>query len=220
MHPGTPQAPGRTLPTVLIVLGAIGIVGIVVFLLIARQAARPGPIPYAVTQIRVIPFGLVPPGDLEQILLVLRQDFPHIAITLDRPLPLPLAAFDRTRRQFNVDVLLMVLQRLPASASVRLVGVTNQDLFARGSSYVFATTDARRDSVVSVARLHSDDGTLSADRYRKILRRQLGFTFGFQSSHDRACVMFYAATLAELDAKGSAWCGGEADAIRSIQGQR
>ncbi len=202
----------------LVVLGALAVVGVVAALLIGRQAVRPGPIHYVVKEIRVVPFSLVPPSDLQQIVTVLRQDFPHITIALDRPLPLPVAAFDRTRRQFNVDVLLLALQRQPGGENIRLIGITSQDIYAPGSSYVFATTDGRRNSVMSVARLNSPNAALTADRDRKILRRQLGFTFGFQSSHERGCVMFYTATLADLDAKGSAWCGGEVAAIQRIQG--
>jgi len=192
-------------------------VAVLAGLLIARPAGL-GTNGYVVRDIRVIPFGLVPAGELEQIRLVLRQDFPRVTLRVGPPLPLPLAAFTRDRRQFNVDVLLLDLQRQPGGPLVRLVGVTTEDIYAPGSDYVFATTDAKRDSVISLARLRSPDPAVSLVRYRKILRRQLGFTFGFQSSRDQACVMFYAATLVELDAKGSAWCGGEAGAIRRIQG--
>lgn len=202
----------------MVAFAALTGVGVLAALLIATQSARRAPIRYVVTGIYVMPFGLVPGGDLQQVVSVLQQDFPHIAVRFGASLPLPLAAFNRARRQFNVDVLLLDLQRQPGNPSVRLVGVTIEDIYAPGSDYVFATTDAQRDTVISVARLDSPDRALTVERYRKILRRQLGFTFGFQSSRDQGCAMFYTTTLAGLDAKGSAWCGGEADAIRKIQG--
>ncbi len=179
------------------------------------------PIDYPVTEIQIVPLGAIPASDVEAVRQVVAQEFPRITVTGGDPLELPRASFDAARRQYNAEALLGPLAQRAPDRGVRAVGVADVDLFSPGLNFVFSSAQPKgRAVVMSVHDLRDPRESLSRERYRKIVLRALGFTFGFETSLDRSCVMAFSNSLADLDAKGTAWCGNEPEAIRRIQGLR
>ena len=188
---------------------------------VASGQSRPGPIDYRVTDIRIVPLGGLSARDVEPVRRIVAREFPGILVIPGDPEGLPGNAFDAARFQFNADVVVMWLAARVPSRSVRFVGVTTGDLFSPGLNFVFSTALSKGTAaVMSLARLRDPDEQLSEERFRKIVLRALGFTFGFESSPDPSCVMSYSNSLADLDRKGTAWCGNEPETLRRIQGQQ
>ncbi len=178
------------------------------------------PIDYQITDIRIVPIGAVPSPDVEALRGLVGREFTMITVTVGDPIELPAAAFDATRQQYNADTVMRWLAPRAQNRAVRVVGVTNVDLFSPGLNFVFSTAIRRGTAVVmSLIRLRDPEGRLSQERYRKVVLRALGFTFGFESNPDPACVMHYSNSLSDLDRKGTAWCGDEPQVLRRIQGQ-
>jgi len=194
--------------------------------LLSKATSRP--IDYRVTEIRIVPLvtGLghggaqvVPQSDLEAIRRIVVQEFPSITVTMGDPLELPGASFDSGRGQYNVEALLGFLAQRAPNREIRVVGVADVDLFSPGLNFVFSSAQPKGTAVVmSLYRLRDPNESQSHERYRKIVMRALGLTFGFGSAVDRSCVMAFSISLAELDEKGTAWCGREPEVLRRIQG--
>lgn len=179
------------------------------------------PIDYQITDIRIVPMGTVPSPDVEALRGLVGREFPMITVTVGDPIELPAAAFDATRQQYNADAVLPSLHPLAPSRAGRVVGVADVDLFSPGLNFVFSEAEPKGTAVViSLVRLRDPEGRLSQERYRKVVLRALGFTFGFESNPDPACVMHYSNSLSDLDRKGTAWCGDEPQVLRRIQGQQ
>ena len=180
-----------------------------------------GAIDYQITDIRIVPIGPVPAPDVEAVRGLVGREFLAITVTVGDPIALPVAAFDATRQQYDAGTVLLSLDLLAPTRAVRVVGVADVDLFSPGLNFVFSYAEPKGSAVViSLIRLRDPEGRLSQERYRKVVLRALGFTFGFESNRDPACVMHYSNSLSDLDRKGTAWCGDEPQVLRGIQGQQ
>ena len=181
------------------------------------------PIQYNVTEMRIVPIGSVFLEDMEVLQSTLKKEFPKISISISNELiDLPPHAFDKEKQQYNAKLLLEAVSNLSDNQQVRLIGVTEEDLFTPGLNFVFSTAQPRGNSMVmSFKRLrpiyNPENPNQRVERYQKIVLRGLGLTFGFKPSSDRSCVMAYSNSLAELDAKGTKWCGEEIELIQKIQ---
>jgi len=176
------------------------------------------PIQYQVKEIRIVPIGVVPSSELEALQSVLREEFSAMDIVITERIEIPAEALDEKKQQMNAETLLDELRKVSSEPAIRLLGVTNVDMFTPRLNFVFSSTESKINSaVMSIARLASDENK-KRDRYRKIVLRTLGITFGFRSSFDRSCVMAFSNSLEELDAKGTKWCGDEPGLILEIQG--
>ncbi|HYM90045.1 MAG TPA: hypothetical protein VEW91_00250 [bacterium] len=179
------------------------------------------PIDYPVTVIRIVPLGAIPASDVEAVRQIVGQEFPRITVTVGDPLELPSASFDSARRQYNAEALLGLLAQRAPDRGVRVVGVADVDLFSPGLNFVFSSAQPKGSGVVmSLYDLRDPRESLSRERYRKIVLRALGITFGFETSLDRSYVMAFSNSLPDLDGKGTAWCGKEPEALKRIQGLR
>jgi len=182
------------------------------------------PIQYNITEIKIIPFGSVFREDMEVLQSILKKEFPKIPTSIsNKSIDLPLHAFDAKKQQYNAKLLLEAVSNLSENQQIRMIGVTEEDLFTPGLNFVFSTTQPRGNSMImSFKKLRPvydlENPNLRSERYQKIILRGLGITFGFKPSSDRSCVMAFSNSLAELDAKGSQWCGKEVELVQKIQG--
>jgi predicted Zn-dependent protease len=169
-----------------------------------------------------VPLGDVAYEDAELVRAILQEDFPRARVLAVSPLELPAEARHAARGQYDAAQLLFMLGGLTDDPSIRLVAITEPDLHVARLNFVFSAAQPHGNvMVMSFARLRppaAGGPDLRADRYRKLLRRGLGFTFGLATVPDRACVMSYANSLDELDAKGDAWCGDEAERVEAMFG--
>jgi archaemetzincin len=162
--------------------------------------------------IAVQPLGAVSGHELRRVTRILAGDFNARTLVLD-PLPLPASAFAHERAQFDADVVLEELfTRLPERC-LRIVGVTEQDLFVAGRTFVFGyahLTDGM--ALYSVTRLRAEfygrapDGALLDQRVRRALVHELGHTFGAPHCDDERCAMHTVTQVDTLDALAPAYC--------------
>lgn len=111
------------------------------------------------------------------------------------PLPMPPRAHLGPRNQYNSTMVLDELAaRAPADAVVYL-GVTEHDLFARGTAYVFGESSLEgRAGVCSLARLGGSDR-----RALKLVTHEAGHLLSIAHCVSRPCLMQGANTLEESD---------------------
>lgn len=197
----------------LVILGAV----------IRHQAySEFGPIDYAVTEMKIVPlnfsiYSAVQPEDIALLKDILRQDFPSAKVSIGYPMNVPKDAYNDKTQQLDINKLLKELLKKPEEKSVRVIGITAMDLTDYKLNFLFSGVWLGKNALVmSYRRLKTDNPNLNRDRYRKILLRALGFTFGFKSLSDRTCVMAFSNSLQELDEKGAKWCGEEAEEIKKI----
>ena len=122
-------------------------------------------------------------------------------------------AFDPRRRQYaSIPVLEMITRLLPEDA-VRLVGLTECDLFIPVLTFVFGHAQlGGRAAVVSLARLRQEfyglepDRQLFLDRACKEVLHETGHTFGLVHCADRTCAMSLSTRVQQIDQKRAAFC--------------
>lgn len=122
-------------------------------------------------------------------------------------------AFDLTRRQYGSIPVLEMISRLCPDDAVKLIGVTERDLFIPVLTFVFGHAQlSGRAAVVSLARLRQEfyglnpDRTVFLDRARKEALHETGHTFGLVHCADRACAMSLSTRVQQIDQKRAAFC--------------
>ena len=122
-------------------------------------------------------------------------------------------AYDPQRRQYASFPVLELLVRLFPSDAVKLVAVTEHDLFVPVLTFVFghAQLDGRA-AVVSLARLRQEFYGLPAnrevflERAAKEVLHEAGHTFGLVHCADRSCAMSLSTNVRHIDLKQAAYC--------------
>ena len=166
----------------------------------------------AAAPIALQPLGDVAPVELQRITRVVARAFGAKTLALP-PAPLDPAFLVRERKQYDADLLLDELfTRLP-ERSLRIVGVTESDLYVQGRTFVFGyahLTDGM--AVYSLNRLREefygrrgDDARVDA-RVRRALVHELGHTFGVPHCDDERCVMRVVSQIDSLDALPPRYC--------------
>jgi archaemetzincin len=127
-----------------------------------------------------------------------------------RALPLPAVdfAFDRERGQYrSIEVLEMLAKVCPQDA-VKLLAVTERDLFIPVLTFVFGQAQLNgRLAVISLARLRQEFYGLPAnqeillERAGKEALHEAGHTFGLVHCSDRECAMSLSTNVRQVDAK-------------------
>lgn len=124
----------------------------------------------------------------------------------------PSGAFDPRRGQHSSSRILEWLVGQMPPGAVRILGVTDADLFIPILTFVFGEAQLRgRAAVVSTARLGDSTG-LSPDPRRLLSRlskecvHELGHTFGLVHCRSPRCVMGRSASLVDVDEKSPHLC--------------
>ena len=128
-------------------------------------------------------------------------------------LPDPEFAFDRERGQYgSVPVLRMLAERRPADA-LKLLAVTERDLFIPVLTFVFGHAQLGGSvAVVSLARLRQEFYGLEPNREillhraRKEALHETGHMFGLVHCADRSCAMALSTNVRQIDLKKAACC--------------
>ncbi|MFH0900166.1 MAG: tetratricopeptide repeat protein [Pseudomonadota bacterium] len=126
---------------------------------------------------------------------------------------LPAFAYRPGRQQYDADELLdFLFDRLPMGV-LRLVGLTEADLFAEGRNFVFGYAHLRdRVAVCSLTRLHErywrrpNNDELMRSRLDKALAHELGHTFHVPHCDNDKCVMHQVEFLWQLDELCPLYC--------------
>lgn len=134
-------------------------------------------------------------------------------------------AFDPGRRQFrSTDVLEMLVRHCPADA-LKLLAITERDLFVPVLTFVFGQAQlAGRVAVVSLARLRQEfyglapNAEVFLERAAKEALHETGHTFGLVHCADRSCAMSLATNVRHIDEKQAAWCAACAAQLQRARG--
>ena len=160
----------------------------------------------------LIPFGPVPPEVLDTLEVGLWQEF-GFGVRRGDALPDPAYAFDPAANQYSSAMMLKdLLRRLPSDA-VRVLGVTERDLFIPMLSFVFGHAQVNGPAaVISLARLRQEfyrlppNPPLFLRRVMKEAVHELGHTFGLVHCADVRCAMSLSNAIQQGDTKTEELC--------------
>jgi archaemetzincin len=169
--------------------------------------------------IGIVALGPIDPTVLHQITAGLVRTFFH-PVTVLEELPEPKFAYDERRGQYSsVLVLRSLLERFSGS-TVRLLGVTEKDLFIPMLSFVLGQAQLNGPlAVISLARLQQQfygfppDADLLVARAVKEAVHEIGHTFGLTHCADVRCPMSLSNNVRHVDAKGPTLCAPCADML-------
>lgn len=158
------------------------------------------------------PFGMIDESALSALEESCWQVFGYEVKRLEQ-VPEPIFALNTTLNQCNSALVLKdILGRIPKDA-VRVLGVTNQDLFIPMLSFVFGHAQLNGPAaVISLARLHPmfyrlpNNNELFVRRVVKEAVHELGHTFGLIHCQDPLCAMFLSNAIQQVDLKKGELC--------------
>ena len=122
-------------------------------------------------------------------------------------------AFDAARGQYGSIPVLEMLNRLCPDDALKLLAVTERDLFIPVLTFVFGQAQlGGRTGVVSLARLRQEfyglarNDAVLLERAHKEVLHETGHLFGLVHCADRRCAMSLATGVRQIDGKDAAFC--------------
>lgn len=163
--------------------------------------------------IYLAPFGQIDDEVLSTLEVCLWQIFGYEVRRMPA-LPDPAFAFDAQTGQYSSALLLKDLLRQRPRDAVRVLGVTDRDLFIPMLSFVFGHAQLNGFvAVISLARLHQkfyrlpENKQLFHHRVMKEAVHELGHTFGLIHCSDPVCAMSLSNAIQQVDKKTEELCG-------------
>jgi archaemetzincin len=177
-----------------------------------RNQRRPVQGPPRVTSLQLAAIGSVEPNILHHAGRSLRAGL-GIAVHDAVSIPIPLDAFDPVRGQYGAVALLRAATGACPAPPVRLIALTEVDLYIPMLTFVFGQAQLGGCvGVVSLARLRPEFYALRADdailykRLTKELLHESGHLFGLVHCTDRRCPMSLSTSILEVDMKTDTYC--------------
>ena len=139
----------------------------------------------------------------------------HLGCTVRRlpPMGLPSGSFDEQRGQWSSVLLLRHLLAVAPPGCLRILGVTECDLFIPMLSFVYGQAQlSGRAAVVSTARLSQQFYGLPANdvllhaRARKEVVHETGHLYGLVHCADTQCAMSLSTNVRQIDLKHDSLC--------------
>ncbi len=162
--------------------------------------------------ITLISFGYFEKELLERIVNDVEREFSFPVKTLDGHLDLS-EFYDRARRQYDGNRLLIEIDYLLGSDKVKTLGLFNVDLYIPILTYIFGQAFLNgRTGIASIYRLSNErygikaDEKVFVDRIRKEVIHELGHTFGLIHCRNSTCVMRSSTYVEDIDQKGATLC--------------
>lgn len=122
-------------------------------------------------------------------------------------------ALDARRNQYGSIAVLELISRLCPDDAIKLVAVTERDLFIPVLTFVFGQAQlGGRAAVISLARLRQEfyglepNRPILLDRAYKEALHEAGHTFGLVHCADHGCAMSLSTRVQQIDQKRAALC--------------
>ena len=161
--------------------------------------------------VAIVPFGDIDLSTL-RVLTGRLQRLMGVQVEMVDAARIPDNSFAPSRDQFLAEHFLSSLRKIVLQdCHMRVIGVTDKDLFAPGLNFVFGQA-LDRAAVISTRRLRpSEDteegNTLFQTRIVKEAVHELGHTLGLGHCPDPFCVMHFSNSIKDTDLKNEKFCG-------------
>jgi len=121
--------------------------------------------------------------------------------------------YDHTRRQYNGNNLLKLVDSMHFPDSLKTLGLFNVDLFIPILTFIFGQAFlGGRSGIASLYRFSNErygmsgDNQFLLDRFKKEVIHELGHTFGLIHCHNPTCVMRSSTYVEDIDQKNQQMC--------------
>lgn len=163
-------------------------------------------------KIYLLPLGFEDAALLDSISSAVEHAFGHPVDRLPAA-PIPEYAFNESRGQYHSTSILKSLSRVVSRDALRLLGITDVDIYVPQLNYVFgeAAVDGQV-GLISLYRLRPEfygkppDNRLFTERAVKEAVHEQGHTFGLRHCKDPHCVMFFSNSIEDTDRKSAEFC--------------
>ena len=162
--------------------------------------------------ITLISFGYFEKEFLENTAEAVRNEFHCSVIIREGHIDLS-DFFDQTRRQYNANNLLKLVDSLHFPDSLKTLGLFNVDLFIPILTFIFGQAFlGGRCGIASLYRVSNErygmpeDNQLLLNRFKKEVIHELGHTFGLIHCHNPTCVMRSSTYVEDIDQKNQQLC--------------
>lgn len=125
----------------------------------------------------------------------------------------PNYAYDENRSQYNSKTILKRLIENRSHNTLRLIGVTDVDIYVPILKYVFGLAQIEgRYAVISLYRLdpcfydQPPNINILLDRAEKTIIHEIGHTFGLTHCRKHSCVMYSSSRVEDTDLKKPCFC--------------
>lgn len=152
--------------------------------------------------ITIVPVGQVDEDAIVEIAERLRKRFDRIIVLDERPVPT--AAFNPIRKQYNSLLVLHSLKDIPGDI---VIAVTSLDLYAESLNFVFGRAEVGgKYCIISTARLGHHDRKIYYDRAEKEAIHEIGHVIGLGHCPNDRCVMHFSNSIFDTDIKSAWFC--------------
>ncbi|MEL7372136.1 MAG: hypothetical protein AAFN74_24635 [Myxococcota bacterium] len=160
----------------------------------------------------LVPVGKVDVVALERVRPALEEMYRRPTL-LVKAMPGPKYAYNPSRTQYHSAAILKRVELLRKSEWDSAIGFVDVDLFVPEVPFIFGEADrSTRAAIISLTRLRPESGPSESRReltHKRLVSEvvhQVGLIRGLAHCPNNRCVMFYAATVQEIDKRGSTMC--------------
>ena len=160
----------------------------------------------------IVPIGRVDNDILQRLSLTIKRCFGY-RCRINEQWEIPSYAYNPDRKQYYSTVILKELCGWIKNDSIRIIGITDLDLYVPIFTFVFGEAQLRNYSaIISLNRLRQEyyglppDDTLFFSRVEKEAIHELAHTFGLTHCYDVNCIMHASYTVGDTDVKSTQFC--------------